>query len=517
MTACAAPVALAALLSGGSPTAQRPTGSELEQAAGRRFLSAEQFYAGGRHAQALRDFEAILDAMAETRYADDAALRIARHRFEVEGNPTTAEAMVDRLLREFPTGDAVPGAHYLRGEMAAAAVPPRLADARAEFERALSSAGPAGSPWSFAALFGIARVSWLQMDDDGAAGALLAALHETPPPAAGSVAPREARFLLACALARLGNAGAALREIAALRADLLEAQFRGGGDPDGTAFELAEAAGDLATLIGRFAGRGGPEWRLLGALSPPRRLDEPIRVRAAEGRLHVLDRDTDELQTFSREGEFLGAIGVDGPRDLAFTDPASSPGGAPLSLIAADDAFLLGGNLLRMGVPTGGRGRPLDRMRAVAAAPEGFWVFDDREKGVFAFDLSGNPLGRVPHGRLDSVRRIARHPGGHLVVIEEDQGVLAFDANGTRIFQIRPDAGLPEPVDLAFDSLGHLHVLDREVPALAVFDASFRPVSTFRGSDWSGGAVREPVSLDLGPDGALFVLDDATRAVAVLE
>ncbi len=515
MTALAAAVALFGMSAGAQPGPD----PELENAAERRFLSAEQFYAGGRHAQALRDFEAILDSMATTRVADDAALRIARHRFEMEGDEAAAETMVDRLLREFPAGDAVPGAHFLRGEIAAAATPPRLLDARADFERVLTSAGPAETAWSFDALVGIADIALALMDDEAAAGALLAALHETAPAPGDRAARREARLLLARALARQGNTGAALTEIAGLRAEALDviATADPGSEAAVAAAALAERASDFATLLGRFGRRGAPEWRVAGALSPPRRLDEPVRLRFADGQLHVLDRDLEELQSLSLEAEFVRAFGLDDPRDVAFTLEVSSPAGEPLAIVAAEDILGLGGNVLPMEAPATRRARPLDRMRAVTASLEGFWVWDDREKAVFSFALSGASLGRTPHGPLEDVLRIGRHPAGWLMVIDEEQGVLAFDADGARIFQVAPDAGMPEPVDFAFDELGNLYVLERSGPTLSVRDASFRPVVTLRGSEWTGGQVREPISLDVGPDGTLFILDEATRAVVVLE
>lgn len=521
--------AAAALLGGAAPAAAyqagQPADPQLERAAERRFRSAEQFARGGRHAQALRDYEAILDAMPDSRLADDAALRIARHRFEVEGDPVAAEAMVARLLREFPAGDALPGGHLLLGRIAAKSTPPRPADALAEFERALTAAGRADSPWSFPALLGIARVSRDLMEDRAAAAALLAALHETEGALATAAERFAARFLLARTLARLGEADAALHEAASLRADLLRAEREAapGPEPIGE-FDprrLAEQASDLATLVVRYRRSGGPVWRFAGAVRPPQRLDEPRRVRIADGLLHVLDRDTDELQTFSPTGDFRGALGVDAPWDLTFAGVSGAAGGvagggSPLPVIAAGESLVVGGNVLRLRLPGGGGGEPLRRIRAVAAIPKGFWVWDDREKAVLRFARSGLFLGRVPHPRLDEVRRIERHPAGHLVVLEERQGVLAFDEVGERVFHRPAGRGLGEPVDLGFDDLGNLYVLDREGPTLAVHDRSFDPVVTLRGGEWSGNAVRRPVSLAVAPDGGLFVLDEATRTVAVL-
>lgn len=511
----------------GSPlSAQTETEAQLERAAERRFLSAEQFYAGGRYAQALRDFEAILDTMPGSRLADDAALRIARHRFEVEADPAAAEEMVDRLFRAYPAGDSIPGAHLLLGEIAIASLPPRPGEALAEYERALIAAGPADSPWSFAALTGIAGIASDFMEDRTAAGALLSALHETRS-APGSVAERfGARLLLARTLARLGEADAAFGEAARLRADLLRVirdapasasgPSRESGSPGNFSPErTAEAARDLATLVARYRGPGAPSWRFAGAIQPPRRLDRPRRVRMAGSRLHVLDRDTDELQTFSLGGEFEEALGVDDSWDLAFLDAAAGAGdGGPVPVVAAEDALVVGGNVQTLRGPNGSE--RLRRIRAVAVTPEGYWVWDEREEAVFRFARSGLLLGRVPHPRLDEVHRIARHPAGHLVVVEDRQGVLAFDAEGRRIFHLTRESGFPRPVDVAFDALGNLFVLDREGPTLAVFDREFGSLVTLRGSEWSGGAVRRPVSLDVGPDGGLFVLDESTRAVAVL-
>ena len=498
--------------------------AQLERAAERRLLSAEQFYAGGRHAQALRDLEAILDTMPGSRLADDAALRIARHHFEVEGNPAAAEDMVSRLLREYPAGDTIPGAHLLLGRIAGSSVPPRSEEALAEFERALTAAGPAGSPWSFAALTGIAEISSDLMNDGAATGALLSALHETRPASESEADRFRARFLLARSLARLGESDAALGEIAQLRTDLLRV-FRdgppepagrvggGGENLDFSPERLAERAGDLATMMSRFRSPGGPVWRFAGAVRPPQRLDRPLRVRVAGGRIHVLDRDTDELQMFSAAGDFEGAVGANNPRDLALADAAGTQSGSTaIPVVATEEALIVGGNFLAL--RTAG-GEPLRRIRALAVTPEGYWVWDDREKTVFRFARSGLFLGRVAHPRLDRVQRIERHPSGHLVVLEERQGVLAFDAEGRRIFHLSRESRLPEPVDLAFDALGHLFVLGRDGPTLAIFDRQFAAVATLRAGEWSDGALRRPVSLDVGSDGRLFVLDEATRTVGI--
>ena len=387
-------------------------------------------------------------------------------------------------------------------------------------ERALSAAGSPRSRWSFAALTGIAEVSWDFADDAQAAGALLAALHETSPDPGSEPDRLAARFFLARALARSRALEAALAEIASLRADLLRLERRPTPDPEANGFSpaaLADRASDLAALIERYRAPGGPDWRVAGAVSPPRRLDDPRRVRFAGGLIHVLDQDTDELQSFTTAGDFQGALGIDDPRDLVFADRSGASAAlAPLAVVAAGDTLVVDGNPMRLAVPEGGSSEPLRRIRAAAVTPFGFWVWDDREKAVFSFARSGLFLGRVPHPELDRVRRIARHPAGRLIVATEKQGVLGFDATGRRIFHLSRQGGVEEPVDLAFDGLGNLIVLGRDEPVIAVFDRDFAHLATLAGAGWPGGSRREPVSLDVGPDGSLFVLDEGARAVLVL-
>ena len=422
------------------------------------------------------------------------------------GTRAAAEEMVDRLFRAYPAGDSIPGAHLLLGEIATRSLPPRPRDALAEFERVLTAAGSAGSPWSFAALTGIAAIASDFMDDRTVAGALLSALHETRSAPASAPERFRARLLLARTLARLGESNGAFGEVAALRADLLRVireEAGAGAAPTsgaGEAFSaagLAEEARQLATLVSRYQSPGGPVWSFAGAIQPPQRLDRPLRVRIEEGSLHVLDRDTDELQTFTPQGEFEEAIGVDDPWDLAYADDGAGSGGAAMPVVATEDALIVGGNLMTLRLENGPE--RLRRIRALTVTPEGYWVWDEREKGVFRFARSGLYLGRVPHPRLNEVHRVERHPAGHLVVIEDRQGVLAFDAEGRRIFHLTRDSGFPEPVDVAFDALGNFFVLDRDGPTLGVFDRDFTSLVRLQGDAWSRGAVRRPVSLDVGP------------------
>ncbi len=481
-------------LSAGFVSAQPPAAAdpELERAARNRYESGEQFLNGGRHEQALRDFQAVLESMGASSLADDAALRIARYRFEIEGDAPAAEAMLERLLAEFPTGDVVPGALLLRARLAREATPPRLADAEADWERAVLDGR--GSRWAWEALLGIARLHMDFLRDDQAAGALIEALYGSDAPLTSDRERFEARFLLAHALARSGDAAAALDALTRLRRDLLAS----GGAEDS---ELAERALDLASLLHDV----DASWRFLGGFRAPRSLDRPLRLRVAGDELMILDRDAREMQRLTLDGVSAGFVPVEDARDVSVL-PDGRVG------IAAERALVLDGRPVRLLVPDeAGRMEALDRIRSVATAPEGFWVWDERRKQVFRFAFSAIFTDVFPTPRLEDVHRIERHPAGHLLVLAEEGGVSGYDAAGNSVLRLPVAA----PMDAAFDALGRLYVLDAAGPQILVYDREFRLAATIPSSELGAAGMRTPVSLDVGFDGSLFVLDARSGTVGV--
>ncbi len=473
--------ALAILLGAASGAAAQPD-SDLERAARSRLASGDQFLSGGRHEQALRDFEAVLETMTESSLADDAALRIARWRLEVGEDPAGAGAMVERILTQFPAGDATPGAYLLRARIAREAIPPRFDDAQADWERVAALGVGVGSSGSRDALLELARHSFAFMRDDEAAGALLEALYGNE--AGGDPAERlEARFLLGQALARSGDRAAALDALVALRADL---------PPES---ELGDRALEIVTLI-RDVG-AGRAWTLAGGVRAPRPLDRPLRLRASGRELHVLDRDTDELQSFTLDGTTTGVVPVDDARSFALLFD-----GRPA--IAAERALVVDGQPVRLLVPDeAGRLRALDRIRSVAVTPEGLWVWDERRERAFRFTHSLVFVDVGP-AELSDIRLIERHPSGHLLVLGEEGGLRGLDAAGNSVARLP----VAEPLDVAFDALGRMFVLDGQGPLVAVYDREFRLTESIPASELGRAGLRDPVSLDVGSDGTVFVLGE---------
>ena len=473
--------ALAILLGAASGAAAQPD-SDLERAARSRLASGDQFLSGGRHEQALRDFEAVLETMTESSLADDAALRIARWRLEVGEDPAGAGAMVERILTQFPAGDATPGAYLLRARIAREAIPPRFDDAQADWERVAALGVGVGSSGSRDALLELARHSFAFMRDDEAAGALLEALYGNE--AGGDPAERlEARFLLGQALARSGDRAAALDALVALRADL---------PPES---ELGDRALEIRDP---HPGRGGGsrvDARRRGAGAAPARPSAPVagvRPRAPRPRpghrrapeLHAR-RNHDRGRPGGRRAELRPAVrrqAGDRRRASARRD------GQPVRLLVPDEA---------------GRLRALDRIRSVAVTPEGLWVWDERRERAFRFTHSLVFVDVGP-AELSDIRLIERHPSGHLLVLGEEGGLRGLDAAGNSVARLP----VAEPLDVAFDALGRMFVLDGQGPLVAVYDREFRLTESIPASELGRAGLRDPVSLDVGSDGTVFVLGE---------
>ena len=87
-----------------------------EEFARRQYESGLEFMKSGRYAEALKDFETVVDNYPASTVADDALLAIARHQLEVQRNAVAAQATAESVLRKFPASDAVPMAYVVAGQ-----------------------------------------------------------------------------------------------------------------------------------------------------------------------------------------------------------------------------------------------------------------------------------------------------------------------------------------------------------------------------------------------------------------
>ena len=108
-----------------------------EEFARRQYESGVAFMQNGRYAEALKDFQAVLESFAHSSVADNALLQIALYQLEVPHDTAAAQGTVERLLKDYPETDSAPMAYVLSGRIALAKgrAPADVDSALASFER----------------------------------------------------------------------------------------------------------------------------------------------------------------------------------------------------------------------------------------------------------------------------------------------------------------------------------------------------------------------------------------------
>ena len=84
-----------------------------EEFARRQYDSGLSFLQNHRYSEALKDLQAVVDSFATSSVADNALLQIAQYQLEVARDLESAQAAVDKLLKDYPDTDSAPMAHVV--------------------------------------------------------------------------------------------------------------------------------------------------------------------------------------------------------------------------------------------------------------------------------------------------------------------------------------------------------------------------------------------------------------------
>ena len=83
----------------------------------RQYDSGLTFLQSARYAEALKDFQVVVDSFPQSAVADDALMQIGLYQLEVAHDLTAAQAAADRLLKEYPNSDSAPMAYIIGGRL----------------------------------------------------------------------------------------------------------------------------------------------------------------------------------------------------------------------------------------------------------------------------------------------------------------------------------------------------------------------------------------------------------------
>jgi hypothetical protein len=232
----------------------------------------------------------------------------------------------------------------------------------------------------------------------------------------------------------------------------------------------------------------------------------------AQGLLHVASRSA--ISVFSADGAPLpGRIST--PHSL-FLDRSGTV------MMGTKGAVSAPGISIAIALPKpDGTSRPVESLRAVGMQSNGTIVaVDDETRTVQRFAPDGRHLGQmIIIGSGPVPDRMAVGPLDEIALMDE-KTITIYNRDGSQPARIDfKGAGylLRKPVDLAYDALGHLYVLDPETGSLVVFGPTRKLIATFTGPEKGPGSLRRATAIALDSQGTLYVADDATERVYVFK
>lgn len=494
-------LAAAALLAcAGVSAAQDATSEEFAR---RRYESGLAFLKDQKFAEALKDFQSVVDSYPKSGVADAALLRIAEYQLEVRGDAAAAQAAVDSLQKDYATSESGPMALVLAGRIAI-----MKSRAQADVESALASYDrvprlfPNADAVAASLYFAGEALRATHRNDEAVLRYRQASIDYPRSPWAPRALLGEARCLVLT-----GNVPRAMDVLQRVRQ-----RFAG----------TAEAQTALAwntilyRLYLRAPVRPAYEFAAAKAIGGPsgRLKDIQALAVAADGSVYASNRSS--VLLFDPTGNAAPPIGASDPRSIAF-----NRSGKPV-VIGKEGMLVPGSAPVVLAAPRpDGSPRALDDITSGVATSTGDLLLADKNaKNVARFSPSGKYIATFAP---TFSRRLAIDATDRVVSLDQDGvGVTLIDHEG------RTRAKLPQrgqgyqfdnPVDVAVDALGHLYVLDRGRAAVFVFSQSDQPrlIATFGIPPKGAGYFRKAVCFAVDPAGRLYIYDDEVARIQVYQ
>jgi TolA-binding protein len=467
------------------------------ETARRQFDSGRAFLRDGRHAEALKDFQSVVQLFPSSDVADDAQLAIAELQLSGLGEPAAARATLEQLLTKYPSGTAAPMAFVLLGRVqlseadSAAAVDGALAS----FDRVRrlfpdSDAVPAASYYAGEALRRSRRFP----------EALLRYQRVLAEHPRSEWAPR-ARLGSAQCLVVQGKPLDALSELQRIR----------------TRFpETPEAARAIAwsTILYRLYVRppAQPPYSFAGRTVGGRVSDVRALAIDKADQLYVVLENA--IRIFGPAGTPVKDMGARDARAICF-DPQGGPVVFNRGTIQKPGS-IVPPVFVRRG---DGTSHALDSVETAVATSTGQFLVADRDSSsVYKLDGEFKVIGAFSTGRP---AKLALTSQDDLAMLDEDaKSILVTGRDSAPVVRV-PSKGtgytFDNPVDLAIDPLGHMVVLDRGRANVVVFDPNGKYLLTFGLAETAPGAFRRAAALAIDSAGRLYIADDKASGVLVFQ
>jgi TolA-binding protein len=475
----------------------RPSAQGTEDLARRQYESGLAFVQNGRFAEALKDFQAVVGSFPQSSVADDALLQMSLYQLEVAQDHAAAQAAADRLLKDYAASDSAPMAYVVSGRLMIA-----KSRAAADVEAALASFERV--PRLFPNSPAVAAASYYTGESLRLSGRTHDALQHFR---RVSLEYPQSVWAARAVLSAAANLAASDRAVDALGGlQRIRQQFP--GSPE------AATALNLNTIIYRLFLRKPAPYRFSGRFIGERdKFRDVVGVKVDEmGR--VLIGHKQGVTIFDAKGTPV--------RNVAAIEPMSFFLDGRDRVVVARREMLVpeGAPPFAINVPVAGRPlRQVEEMPAAISLSSGDRLIADRkEKTVLRISSVGKYIGNFA---AVNAERMARNEFDDVAMIDrETNSVALFNRDGKALGRI-PAKGtnyqIEDPADVAFDSLGHLYVLDGRRAAVLVFGSKNRLLATFTSTVKEAGALQRPRAMALDAAGRLYVYDESSQRIQVYQ
>ena len=468
----------------------------------RQYDSGMSFLKGQRYAEALKDFQAIIDSFPKSQVADNALLQIALYQIDVAKDLGAAQSAVDQLTKVYPETDSAPMAYVVGGRisMAKGRTPSDVDSAVASFER-VERLFPGNDAVPAAGFFAGEALRLVRRHED----ALVRYRRVT---ASYPSSPWAARSNLAAGycLVQADRAAAALPEVQRVRQIM-------------PASREAEAALNINSILYRLHVRApkGSAFAFSGrSIGPEKSNFNDVIGLQVDPLNRVLLGYNKGIAVFDTKGTLTSTIAAQDPSAF-FVDEANRVVFARESALNTERA---GSMPLTVPQISPKPPRPVEEIPAALAMSSGHrLVVDKKEKTIVRYDARGGYVGTFMPAI--NTERMAINVLDDVAVIDRDsKGIQILDRDGkplSRILAKGPNYQLDEPVDLGFDRLGYLYVLDRGKSSVLVFGPRNRLITTFTIAENAPGAFTKARALGLDAAGRLYIFDEKAKRIQVYQ
>ena len=497
MKALTSAIAIALML--GPAMAAQQANEDLPR---RQYESGLSFLQGQRYTEALKDFQAIIDSFPKSQVADNALLQIALYFLDVARDLSSTQTAVDQLLKVYPDSDSAPMAHVVGGRVAMTKgrAPADVDAAVASFER-VERLFPGNDAVPAAGFYAGEALRLVRRHDEA-----LERFRRVSSSYPNSPWAARANLAAGYCLVQSERAAVALPEVQRVR------QWQ-------PQTAMAADALNLNSILYRLYVRapGQPAFAFSGRFVGDERanFDDVIGVTIDRANRVLLGHNKG-IAVFDAKGALTSTVGASQPTAF-FVDEA---GRVVFAREAALHTEKVASVPIMVPQPSPKPARPVAEIAAVVALSTGQRILvDKKEKSVIRVGPDGRYIG--PFAAAINTERLAANTLDDVAMIDRDsKAINILDREGkqlSRILAKGPNYQFDEPVDIAFDQLGHLYVLDRGRASVFVFGPKNRLITTFTIAEKTPGAFTRARSLGLDAAGRMFIFDERAKRIQVYQ